>query len=107
MLQLIRSILGDSEDFTTIRLLFANRNEVDILCREDLEKFHEEAPHKFKYWYTLSNAPEGTEIFLEFFFIEYIPIVACIINFFNNCKLILFSCTQIGSLEKGISTQRC
>jgi cytochrome-b5 reductase len=57
MLQIIKAILKDSDDYTMISLIFANQTEGDILCREDLEKIREEKPHRFKLWYTVDKAP--------------------------------------------------
>lgn len=59
MLQIIKAILKDSDDLTSICLLFANRTVDDILCREDLESIRDKYPHRVKLWYTLDSAPEG------------------------------------------------
>ena len=38
MLQVIRSVLSDQNDTTKITMIFANRTEEDILCREELDQ---------------------------------------------------------------------
>lgn len=62
MLQIIKNILKNSDDFTTISLLFANRTEEDILCREELESIRDNYPHRFKLWFTLDTPTEGNII---------------------------------------------
>jgi cytochrome-b5 reductase len=57
MLQIIKAILKDTSDLTTISLLFANRSEEDILCREELEQIRDKFPHRFKLWFTLDTPP--------------------------------------------------
>lgn len=59
MLQIIKAILKNSNDLTSVRLLFANRSEDDILCREELESTRDKYPHRLKIWYTLDVTPTG------------------------------------------------
>lgn len=60
MLQIVKAILKNSEDLTSISLLFANRSEADILCREELEQIRDQYPHRVKLWLTLDVPSEGT-----------------------------------------------
>ena len=53
MLQIIRHILKDPSDVTTVHLLFANQTEEDILLRNELEECAKDA--RFKLWYTLDR----------------------------------------------------
>jgi len=59
MWQVLSAILADTENMPRVKLLFANRNEDDILLREELDALA--AKHdNFEVWYTLSGkAPEG------------------------------------------------
>lgn len=59
MLQLITEILGQPNDPTQLRLLFANQTEEDILVRDELEKLQAEHPDQFKLWYTVDRPVEG------------------------------------------------
>lgn len=55
MYQVIRAILTDPEDETEISLLYANRNNDDIMLRKELDNWQRQ--HKnFKVWYILSGA---------------------------------------------------
>lgn len=57
MLQIIKAILKNPDDLTSIRLLYANRSVDDILLREELESIRDAYPHRVKIWYTLDVAP--------------------------------------------------
>lgn len=63
MLQIIKAILKNSDDLTTMSILFANRTDDDILCRDELESIRDKYPHRVKLWYTLDSPPDGTDIF--------------------------------------------
>jgi cytochrome-b5 reductase len=53
--QLAISILQSSADRTKVSLLFSNRNEEDILLREDLDELAAAHPERFSAFYTLSK----------------------------------------------------
>jgi len=53
MLQVIRAVLGDKNDTTKVTLIFANRAERDILCREELDELAKDA--RFELIYCLSR----------------------------------------------------
>jgi len=57
MLQIVRAILKDPSDLTSIALLFANKSVDDILCREELEEIRDKFPHRLKVWFTLDSPP--------------------------------------------------
>ncbi|KAI8391668.1 uncharacterized protein BYT42DRAFT_557655 [Radiomyces spectabilis] len=58
MLQIIRAICRNPEDKTTVKLIFANVNEEDILLRKELDELA--AKHdNFSVYYVLNNPPEG------------------------------------------------
>ncbi|KAK7682149.1 hypothetical protein QCA50_014736 [Cerrena zonata] len=60
ILQVLRAILENPEDQTRVWLLDANKSELDILCREELDalaKTH--GPERFKLHYVVSAAPNG------------------------------------------------
>jgi cytochrome-b5 reductase len=59
MYQVVRAICEDPEDETQVSLVYANREEGDILLREELEALAERYPKKLKLWYLLDAAPEG------------------------------------------------
>lgn len=54
MLQIIRSIVDNPHDKTNVTLLFANRAEIDILCREFLDEVTK-ADNRIKVVYCLSQ----------------------------------------------------
>ncbi|EDO39808.1 predicted protein [Nematostella vectensis] len=58
MLQIIKAVLKDSGDHTTVSLIFANQTERDILVREELEFLASQNSDQFKLWYTLDRPPE-------------------------------------------------
>ncbi|KAK3014426.1 hypothetical protein RJ639_009095 [Escallonia herrerae] len=55
MFQLIRAILENPKDKTTIHLLYANHTFVDILLKEELDWFASKFPNHFKVCYVLSQ----------------------------------------------------
>ncbi|KAL4224696.1 NADH-cytochrome b5 reductase 3 [Mactra antiquata] len=57
MLQLIRQVLKDKDDKTSLWLLFANQTEEDILLRPELEDLQQTYGDRFKLWYTLDRPP--------------------------------------------------
>lgn len=59
MYQVIKAILKDDQDTTSMSLLFANQTEDDILLRGELEHLASENPGRFKVWYTLDRPTEG------------------------------------------------
>jgi len=59
MLQIIKAILKDTSDLTTMALLFANKTADDILCKEELENIRDKFPHRLKLWFTLDSPPAG------------------------------------------------
>lgn len=62
MLQIIKQVLNDENDNTELYLLFANRTEKDILCKQELDDFAENPKYKgqLKVNYILSQ-PETDE----------------------------------------------
>jgi len=54
--QIISSILSDPTDATKINLVFACRNEGDLLLRENIDKWVEDYPDRFKCEYVLSDS---------------------------------------------------
>ena len=59
MYQLIRAICEDDRDTTEVSLIYANRSEVDILLRLELEIFARAYPKNFKLWYLLDHPSEN------------------------------------------------
>ncbi|KAK2983469.1 hypothetical protein RJ640_006482 [Escallonia rubra] len=59
MFQLIRAILENPKDKTTIHLLYANHTFVDILLKEELDWFASKFPNHFKVYYVLNEPPES------------------------------------------------
>ena len=57
--QVLRAVLRDDQDGTKCVLLDGNRQEEDILCRDDIEKLVEGRGEKCKVLYTLTKPPEG------------------------------------------------
>lgn len=55
ILQVIRAIVEDPEDLSTISLIYANRTPDDILCRDVLDRYAKEYPTKFRVWYTVDS----------------------------------------------------
>ena len=58
-LQLIRQVFKDSEDKTSLWLLYANQTEDDILLRKELEEVREQQPNRFKLWYTVDRPKDN------------------------------------------------
>merc|ERR1712008_93029 len=58
MLQVIKAVLGDDNDKTTMSLLYANKTEDDILCRYELEALAKAHPDRFTVHYTLDTPPD-------------------------------------------------
>ncbi|KAI0701790.1 hypothetical protein C8Q76DRAFT_242105 [Earliella scabrosa] len=56
--QFIHAVLSDSSDATVISLLDSNKSSEDILLREELGKYADEHPDRFKLWHVLSSEPE-------------------------------------------------
>ncbi|CAL1702986.1 unnamed protein product [Somion occarium] len=60
VLQVLRSILEDTEDRTQVWLLYANKTEADILCRDELDHlFKIHGQNRFKLHYTVGTAPKS------------------------------------------------
>ena len=57
LFQIIKTILEDPNDHTTLSLVFANRTEQDILLREELDSFERQFPEQFRAHYVLSQPP--------------------------------------------------
>ncbi len=55
MYQLIKKILRDPEEDTSVRLLYASRNESEILLKNELEALENEYPDRFKVVYTVDK----------------------------------------------------
>ncbi|KAJ8265793.1 hypothetical protein COCON_G00148920 [Conger conger] len=61
MLQLVRAIVKNPTDLTSCSLLFANQTEKDILLRDELEEIAARHPDRFKFWFTVDQAPKDWE----------------------------------------------
>ncbi|KAJ5233165.1 hypothetical protein N7468_006121 [Penicillium chermesinum] len=61
MFSIIKAVCTNDKDNTKLSLLYANKTEEDILLREEVDRYAQEHPNKFKVWYVLSSAPEGWE----------------------------------------------
>jgi len=59
MLQVVQAALRDSADTCTFRLLYANKTEDDILCREMLDELAQQSDGRFEVNYTLDFPPEA------------------------------------------------
>jgi len=59
MLQVVTAALRDPDDGTEFTLLYANKTEGDILCRDLLEEAARGSNGRFKLHYTLDFPPEG------------------------------------------------
>ena len=57
LLQVMRAVLKDPEDKTTISLIFANQTEEDILLRPELEECAKDP--RVRIWYTLDRPADG------------------------------------------------
>ncbi|KAJ1658179.1 NADH-cytochrome b5 reductase [Dispira simplex] len=58
MYQIIRKVLRDPTDKTSISLLFANVSDNDILLRDELEALAKQYPDRFHIYYTVDKAPK-------------------------------------------------
>ncbi|KAI8366411.1 hypothetical protein EDC96DRAFT_507988 [Choanephora cucurbitarum] len=63
MLQVVRRVFDEksTDKKTKVTLIFANRTENDILCREELDKIAKQHPDRFKVIYALDKVPEKWE----------------------------------------------
>ncbi|MCP9262540.1 NADH-cytochrome b5 reductase 3 [Dirofilaria immitis] len=59
MLQIISAIMKDVGDSTKVSMIFANKDESDILLRDELDKLATEHSGKFHVWYTVDQAKPG------------------------------------------------
>ena len=59
--QVFRAVMQDKEDKTRCTVLNGNRNEDDILCRDDIEGLLQRNRHKGSVIYTLTKPPWGWE----------------------------------------------
>eukprot|EP00667_Euglena_gracilis_P015637 EG_transcript_16283 len=59
MLQIIQAVLRDPSDPTHLSLIYGNKTEADILCREELDALAARHPDRFHLWYTLDNPASG------------------------------------------------
>jgi cytochrome-b5 reductase len=59
MLQIANAVLGDKSDNTKMSLIYANKTEDDILCKDMLDDLVERSNGRFKVHYTLDFPPEG------------------------------------------------
>jgi len=71
--QIIKAVLKDPEDKTTLHLLYASRTEEDILLREELDSLALEHSDRFKLHYTLDLPPKDWQFssgFIDYDMIE-------------------------------------
>ena len=59
MIQIIRAVLRNPADKTTITLIYANVNSQDILLKDDLDQLVNNHSPQFKLFYVLNNPPPG------------------------------------------------
>ncbi|CAB3994136.1 cytochrome b5 reductase 4 isoform X2 [Paramuricea clavata] len=60
MIRIIHSFIHQQlSSVRTIKLLFANREEKDIIWRDNLDQLQKEIPEKFQIYYFLSSPPES------------------------------------------------
>ncbi|VDK81599.1 unnamed protein product [Litomosoides sigmodontis] len=59
MLQIISAIMKCPEDHTKVSLIFANKDETDILLRDELDRLAAKHSEKFRVWYTVDQAKPG------------------------------------------------
>ncbi|CAG9530166.1 unnamed protein product [Cercopithifilaria johnstoni] len=59
MLQIVSAIMKDPEDSTKVSLIFANKDESDILLRDELDRLAATHSKKFRVWYTIDQAKPG------------------------------------------------
>ena len=58
MLQIVAAVCQNPADTTKCSLIFANKTEDDILCRDMLDDYAAKYPEKFTVHYTLDNPPK-------------------------------------------------
>ena len=66
MIQIIRAVLRNENDPTKLSLLFANKEERDIILRDKLENPDRDFSDRFKVHYTLDKAEDGWSGFMGF-----------------------------------------
>uniref|UniRef100_A0A0R3RZA4 NADH-cytochrome b5 reductase n=1 Tax=Elaeophora elaphi TaxID=1147741 RepID=A0A0R3RZA4_9BILA len=59
MLQIISAIMKDPKDPTKVSLIFANKEESDILLKNELDRLAAKHSEKFRVWYTVDQAKSG------------------------------------------------
>tara|TARA_B100001175_G_C19062182_1_gene427140 strand:- start:211 stop:588 length:378 start_codon:yes stop_codon:yes gene_type:complete len=59
MIQIIRAVLRNENDPTKLSLLFANKEEKDIILRDKLENPDRDFSDRFEVHYTLDKAKDG------------------------------------------------
>jgi cytochrome-b5 reductase len=59
LFQLIRAICEDKTDDTKVTLIYGNRSEADIMMREQLDRYAEDAGDQFNVYYTLDKPSEN------------------------------------------------
>jgi cytochrome-b5 reductase len=59
MMQVVQTALRDSGDTCNFTLLYANKTENDILCRDMLDELERQSQGRFKVHYTLDFPPAG------------------------------------------------
>jgi len=59
MMQVVQAALRDSGDTTNFYMIYANKKEDDILCREMLDELATDSKGRFKLYYTLDFPPAG------------------------------------------------
>uniref|UniRef100_A0A6V2A9H5 NADH-cytochrome b5 reductase n=1 Tax=Ditylum brightwellii TaxID=49249 RepID=A0A6V2A9H5_9STRA len=59
LIQIVRILLDDPEDDTTIQFLSINRKERDILMKNDLDQLVKDYPGRFSITYSLTDPPEN------------------------------------------------
>jgi len=82
--QIIQHVLTDPQDTTSITLLYANNQEIDILLREELHKFQQQHPSRFFVHHVLAEAP--SDLYEKGFVTEEI------IKKYLNTKTLLMVC---------------
>ena len=56
---MLQIVFKNENEQTTVKLLFANRTEADILLREEIEDFKRQFPGRFSFMYTVDRPGEG------------------------------------------------
>lgn len=60
--QLIQQILGDSNEKTKMRLIFAANSDADLVLKAELDAFKKKFPDRLSVIYTVSNPIEGSSL---------------------------------------------